>query len=131
MTKKRFQELRKLLRESPSPESVRQFFLDHFYRVGDLKNCTPIRDEFLEAMLLMVVGQMNIGLVEPTGVTMRRIADRLTCGEFTAGPHRGTFFFHEKAEAGVAWLHNSTACKRFRLRPISEAEAMLRLGLAV
>ena len=131
MTKKRFQELKNLLRESPSPEPIRQFFLDHFYRSGNFKRGTETRDEFLEAMLQMAVWQMNIEPVEPTGLTMRRIADRLTCGEFTAGPHRGTFFFYDKAGAGVVWLQNSTACQRFRLRVISEAEARLRLGHAV
>jgi len=132
MTKNRLRELKNLLRESQSHHQMKKFFQEHLMRSPELRKASrPFQDEVLETMVQMTVWQM-LGPVELSRLKMQRADEyHLTYGEFEAGPHRGEFFFYDKADAGVAWLHNSSACMRFRMRFISEAEAMQRLGQAV
>ena len=132
MTKNRFRELKNLLRESNSHHQMKKFFQEHFARSPELKKASrPAQDEYLTMMLHMTAWRM-LGPVEVSDLKMQRAADfQLTYGEFCAGPHRGEFFHYDKIEIGVAWLHNSTACMRFRCRTISEAEALERLSQAV
>ena len=132
MTKKRFHELKNLLRTTGSHYQMKKFFLEHFARSPELKKTSkPVQDDYLEAMLQMTTLRM-LGPVEVTDIKMQRAADyQLTYGEFSAGPHRGEFFHYDKIDTGVAWLHNSTACMRFRARPISEEQALQMLSQAI
>lgn len=104
-------------------EKTRKFFLDNFKP----ENSETAQDEMLEALLHGAVLQMGIGYVQLDNLKMRR-SERFLYGEFTAGKFRGQFFYLEDICTGMAWLHNSTALKRFRTRHIPEAQALEMLG---
>ena len=90
-------------------------------------NHQKTRKFFLENLLQSAVMQMGIGLPALDNLKTQR-SGKLIFGEFTAGNFQGEYFYLPESSTGMAWLHNSTALKRFRLRPISESEALSRLA---
>ncbi|MBX3170580.1 MAG: hypothetical protein KF760_24445 [Candidatus Eremiobacteraeota bacterium] len=72
-----------------------------------------------------------LGSVEIKNVKMRRAAEfSLTYGEFT-DPARVSSSTMTKNRDRAAWLHNSTACMRFRARQIPETRALAMLYQAI
>lgn len=114
----------KELLQRDNHEKTRKFFLENF----DPGNSEAATDEMLEALLQAGVLQMGIGMVSLENLKMQR-SGKLIFGEFSAGKFRGQYFYLPEIYTGMAWLHNSTALKRFRGRPLSESEAMSRLSV--
>jgi len=134
MSKQALKELKKLVRSrSDNHSQIQKFLSVHFAEAPNLvKTGSPSGDEFLEAMVAMVVLRM----LGPSARASHLKMVHSSCydciqGEFKVGARRGRLFFFEDIGTGLVCVFASNGridTNRFRAKLMPENFCPLRIA---